>query len=64
MADAWERRHFGDLARGDPGDSSGDRDADGYTDVEEFLNGTDPLAAEPPEVLLLKSAGGCAANAP
>ncbi len=42
MADAWEELHFGGLERGDPDDSSGDRDGDGYTDLEEFLNGTDP----------------------
>lgn len=48
MADEWERLHFGDLSRGDPEDSSGDLDADGYTDVEEFLNGTDPAAEEEP----------------
>ncbi len=42
MADQWEKTHFGDLSRGDPNDSSGDLDGDGYTDVEEFLNGSDP----------------------
>lgn len=42
MSDDWERLHFGDLSRGSTNDSSGDLDSDGYTDLEEFLNGTDP----------------------
>lgn len=46
MADEWERRYFGNLDRGHP-DNSGrfDADDDGYTDLEEFLNGTDPKSA-------------------
>lgn len=40
MPDAWERRHGLDPA--DPADGHGDPDRDGYTNVEEFLNGTDP----------------------
>ena len=36
MPDAWEREHGLDPAN--PGDSRGDRDADGYTNLEEFLN--------------------------
>ena len=42
MADAWENLHFGNLARGSTGESSSDLDQDGYTDLEEFLNSTDP----------------------
>ena len=42
MADSWELTHFGTLARGSSSDSSGDFDGDGYTDLEEYLNGTDP----------------------
>jgi hypothetical protein len=42
MADVWELTHFGTLARGSACDSSGDFDGDGYTDLEEYLNGTDP----------------------
>ncbi|HXG39419.1 MAG TPA: hypothetical protein VNJ28_00620 [Candidatus Limnocylindrales bacterium] len=42
MADTWEIANFGSLARGSASDSSGDYDGDGYTDVEEYLNGTDP----------------------
>lgn len=42
MADEWETKHFGNLRRGNPNNSSADYDRDGYTDVEEFLNGTNP----------------------
>jgi len=46
MADEWEEIHFGGLARGSSSDSSSDFDGDGYTDLEEFLNGTSPTDAE------------------
>jgi len=42
MADEWENIHFGSLAQGSASDSSSDNDGDGYTDLEEFLNGTNP----------------------
>lgn len=42
MADEWEIVHFGNLDRGSPNDSDSDYDGDGWTDLEEFLNGTDP----------------------
>jgi hypothetical protein len=42
MPDAWERRHHLDPARDD---SAGDRDGDGYTNLEEYLNA---LAARTP----------------
>lgn len=42
MADEWEIIHFGTMDRGSPDDSSGDYDNDGYTDLEEFLNGSNP----------------------
>ncbi|MEM7802036.1 MAG: malectin domain-containing carbohydrate-binding protein [Chloroflexota bacterium] len=42
MADQWERIHFGDTSRGSDDNSSADFDGDGYTDLEEFLNGTNP----------------------
>lgn len=42
IPDAWEIRHRLDAA--DPSDGSTDADADGYTNVEEFLNATDPRA--------------------
>jgi hypothetical protein len=47
MADVWELTHFATLARGSACDSSGDFDGDGYTDLEEYLNGTDPKNAHP-----------------
>ncbi|WP_369972254.1 T9SS type A sorting domain-containing protein [Psychroserpens sp. XS_ASV72] len=37
MADVWEIATFGDLTRS----HNGDEDGDGYTNVEEFINGTD-----------------------
>ena len=40
MPDAWERRHGFDVAN--PADGIADSDRDGYTNVEELLNGTDP----------------------
>ncbi len=40
MPDLWEARHGLDPA--DPADGPRDRDGDGYTNVEEFLNATDP----------------------
>ncbi len=39
MADAWETKHGLNPAAND---ASADDDKDGYTNVEEFLNGTDP----------------------
>lgn len=44
MADAWERDHGLDPAN--PGDPFADADADGFTDLEEFFNITDPTAAD------------------
>jgi pectate lyase len=40
MPDAWEKMHK--LNPADPADGPADADKDGYTNVEEFLNGTDP----------------------
>ena len=40
MPDAWERRHG--LNPTDPSDGSADKDKDGYTNLEEYLNNTDP----------------------
>jgi hypothetical protein len=42
MPDAWETAHG--LDPKDPSDSSKDRDGDGYTNIEEYLN---DLAANP-----------------
>jgi pectate lyase len=40
MPDDWERRHG--LNPRDPSDGPADKDHDGYTNLEEYLNGTDP----------------------
>ncbi len=40
MPDSWERQM--ELLPDDPGDGKLDRDGDGYTNVEEYLNGTEP----------------------
>lgn len=45
MPDAWEVRHGFDPD--DPSDGSKDADGDGYTNVEEFLNGTHPRKRTP-----------------
>ena len=42
MPDAWERQYGLDAA--DAGDHRTDADGDGYTNIEEYLNGTDPHA--------------------
>ena len=44
LPDAWENLYFGNTSRGAATDSKGDLDADGYTDLEEYLNGTNPTA--------------------
>lgn len=46
MPDDWEREHFGTLDR----DGSGDFDGDGISDLDEFLNGTDPALGHAPSV--------------
>jgi len=45
MPDAWELRHG--FAPGNPHDHRDDADADGYTNLEEWLNQTDPREPEP-----------------
>lgn len=40
MPDAWENAHG--FNKADPADGPQDADTDGYTNVEEYLNGTDP----------------------
>jgi len=42
MDDDWEMEHFGNLDR----DGTGDADGDGRTDLQEFLEGTNPNVAE------------------
>jgi pectate lyase len=40
MPDSWERQHG--LNPNDASDGAADQDKDGYTNLEEYLNGTDP----------------------
>ncbi len=40
MPDDWEKQHGFDPD--DPADGNGDSDADGYTNLEEYLNNTKP----------------------
>ena len=40
MPDQWERRHG--LSSNDAADRNADDDQDGYTNLEEYLNGTQP----------------------
>ena len=44
MPDNWEKKYGFD--RNDPSDASRDTDGNGYTNIEEFLNGTNPLLEE------------------
>lgn len=44
LPDDWETRH--QLNPRDPADASIDSDRDGYSTIEEFINGTDPLSAQ------------------
>ena len=46
MPDDWEKAHK--LNPNDASDSSGDADGDGHTNVEEWINATNPRMAEPP----------------
>jgi pectate lyase len=46
MPDTWEQLHFRHTYRGSPKESSSDYDRDGYTDVEEYLNQTNPTRPE------------------
>lgn len=46
MTDDWETRHG--FNPDDPADGNLDADDDGYTNLEEFLNGTDPAQREAP----------------
>lgn len=52
MDDPWEITHFGNTSRGSANDSSPDFDGDGYTDLEEFLNGTNPKISDTGSVIL------------
>ena len=54
LDDAWETANFGDLAQNGTGDS----DNDGITNVEEFLNGTDPNNTAPGTPVIANPADG------
>ncbi|MGI9305344.1 MAG: Ig-like domain-containing protein, partial [Gammaproteobacteria bacterium] len=51
MDDAWELEQFGSLDR----DGSGDFDGDGVSDLEEFLDNTDPTTAAGPRPPAIES---------
>jgi len=46
MPDQWEQLY--DLPASAPASVTADQDADGYTDIEEYLNGSNPRLAETP----------------
>jgi hypothetical protein len=46
MPDDWEVRYGFDT--NDPADRNDDNDEDGYTNLEEYLNGTEPLVSQDP----------------
>ena len=48
LPDWWEMKFFNGLS----GTASGDPDVDGYSNIEEFAQGTDPLVADPVEGLI------------
>jgi pectate lyase len=53
MPDVWETNHSHNPQ--DPSDGAKDSDGDGYTNLEEFLNGTDPrIQPQPPDNLKVK----------
>ncbi len=64
LADAWERQYFGDLAQS----GSDDFDRDGFSNMQEFLEGTNPIdiashgarstVSGPPALALQLSAAG------
>ncbi len=51
MDDAWELEHFGTLDR----DGSGDFDGDGVSDLQEYLDGTDPTMGTGPQAPVIES---------
>ncbi len=46
IPDDWEMEHFGTLDR----DGTGDFDGDGISDLDEYLNGTDPALSNAPTI--------------
>jgi len=65
LIDSWERRFYGDLGLADP---FGDSDGDGYSNLQEMLEGSDPrdfnsrpavpAVSFTPPVLTIQSGGG------
>jgi hypothetical protein len=51
MDDDWEMEHFGNLDR----DGTGDFDNDGISDLDEYLNGTDPTSSNAPTVPVISA---------
>jgi len=49
MDDDWEMEHFNTLDR----DGTGDYDGDGISDLDEYLNGTDPCSSNAPTTPLI-----------
>ncbi len=47
MPDEWEKQHG--FNPNDPSDAAQDADGDGYTNLEEYLNGTDPRVSNRPK---------------
>ena len=52
MPDGWEDRYG--LDRNDPNDASGDADTDGLSNLDEYLNGTEPTVDDRPSSPLVK----------
>jgi hypothetical protein len=46
IPDTWESKYFREASKRASVSSSSDSDGDGYTDFEEYLNGTNPLARD------------------
>ena len=42
LGDGWEMEYFGDLGQG----AAGDSDSDGFLNITEYRNGSDPTATE------------------
>lgn len=54
IADSWEQEQFGNLDH----DGTGDTDGDGFSDLDEFLNQTDPTAINQHTITARAYAGG------
>ncbi len=54
LPDSWEMQYFGNLNQ----TASGDPDGDGYTNLEEYQNGTNPTVPDPLAIVLEPEPGG------